>query len=68
MKRILDPEFRYTPSFETDIRRTFERIRRERSTPNGLHNRLDAVPGVARDVDGNGVVRWLKRRKLAVEK
>jgi hypothetical protein len=29
MKSILDPSFRYTPSFETDVRRTFERIRRE---------------------------------------
>ena len=38
MKRILDADFRYTPSFGTDIRRTFERIRRERSAPNGSHN------------------------------
>lgn len=30
MKRILDPEFRYVPSFDTDVRKTFERIRRER--------------------------------------
>ena len=30
MKRILDPEFRYRPSFATDVRETFERIRRER--------------------------------------
>jgi hypothetical protein len=29
MKRILDPSFRYTPSFETDLRRTFEKIRRQ---------------------------------------
>jgi hypothetical protein len=29
MKRILDASFRYTPSYGTDIRRTFERIRRE---------------------------------------
>jgi hypothetical protein len=29
MKSILDPSFRYTPSFETDVRKTFERIRRE---------------------------------------
>jgi len=27
---ILDRSFRYRPSFATDIRRTFERIRRER--------------------------------------
>ena len=29
MKRILDPAFRYVPSFETDVRKTFERARRE---------------------------------------
>ena len=29
MKSILDPTFRYTPSNETDIRKTFNRIRRE---------------------------------------
>ena len=26
---ILDPMFRYRPSFATDLRKTFERIRRE---------------------------------------
>ena len=30
MKRILDPSFRYRPSFATDLRKTFERVRRER--------------------------------------
>ena len=30
MKRILDPEFRYRPSYATDVRETFERARRER--------------------------------------
>jgi len=29
MKSILDPSFHYTPSVETDIRKTFARIRRE---------------------------------------
>jgi hypothetical protein len=29
MKTIFDPSFRYTPSHSTDVRRTFERIRRE---------------------------------------
>lgn len=28
MKTILDPSFRYTPSFNTDLRKTFARIRR----------------------------------------
>jgi hypothetical protein len=30
MKSILDPSFRYTSSTETDLRKTFARIRRER--------------------------------------
>jgi len=30
MKSILDPSFRYTASFDTDIRRTFARIREDR--------------------------------------
>jgi len=29
IKWIFDPSFRYTPSFATDVRKTFERIRRE---------------------------------------
>jgi hypothetical protein len=28
-RSILDREFRYRPSFATDVRKTFERIRRE---------------------------------------
>jgi hypothetical protein len=36
MKSILDPSFRYTPSIATDLRKTFERIRR------------DAMPGIAK--------------------
>jgi hypothetical protein len=30
-KTILDPAFRYTPSYGTDIRKTFERVRREQA-------------------------------------
>ena len=29
MKSILDPSFRYTSSLHTDVRKTFQRIRRE---------------------------------------
>lgn len=29
MKTILDPDFKYTPSHSTDLRKTFTRIRRE---------------------------------------
>jgi hypothetical protein len=28
MKHILDQSFRYKPSFDTDVKRTFERIRK----------------------------------------
>lgn len=29
MKSVFDSSFRYTPSFDTDVRETFERVRRE---------------------------------------
>ena len=32
-KSILDPAFRYRPSHATDLRETFERIRREMRQP-----------------------------------
>ena len=35
MKSILDPSFRYVPSHATDVRTTFERLRRERETTAG---------------------------------
>ena len=37
MKSILDPDFEYTPSVETDIRATFERVWRELDTREQLH-------------------------------
>jgi len=54
MKRILDARFRYTPSFETDIRRTFERIKRELAA-NGV------------DVDAQRARRRLERGEQAIE-
>jgi hypothetical protein len=35
MKSILDSSFRYTPSFDTDVRKTFERVRREQLVGRG---------------------------------
>ena len=42
MKHILDSSFNYRPSFDTDFRKTFEKVRRqqqtrerEQSKPNG---------------------------------
>lgn len=32
MKSILNPSFRYVPSHATDLRKAFERIRRERKS------------------------------------
>lgn len=32
MKSIFDSSFKYTPSFETDVQKTFDRIRRELQT------------------------------------
>ncbi len=32
MKSVLDPSFRYTKSIDTDLRKTFARIRREQTT------------------------------------
>ena len=29
MKHILDSDFRYRPSFDTDIKKTFEKVRRQ---------------------------------------
>lgn len=29
MKHILDSDFRYRPSFDTDLKKTFEKIRRQ---------------------------------------
>lgn len=42
MKSILDRSFRYVPSYETDLRKTFERIRKEREVKPSLVN-LDSV-------------------------
>jgi hypothetical protein len=32
MKHILDSSFRYRPSFDTDVRKTFEKVRRQQQT------------------------------------
>jgi len=37
MKSILDPDFVYTPSVETDIRATFERVWRELDVRDQTH-------------------------------
>ena len=49
MKRILDPAFRYRPSFATDVRETFARARREREGKEAQGQIADAqeVPSAA---------------------
>jgi hypothetical protein len=56
MKSILDPSFRYTPSVQTDVRKTFARIRRE------LREREQSKLG--HDVDGKLTVLAMHRRPL----
>ena len=51
MKSILDPSFRYTKSIDTDLRKTFARIRREQQRQ-------------AASAGGSGVVLTLGRRKV----
>ena len=54
MKSILDPSFRYTKSVDTDLRKTFARIRREQQKQARTH---------AADT-GTGVVLALGQRKV----
>jgi hypothetical protein len=54
MKSILDPSFRYTKSVDTDLRKTFARIRREQQRQVRTH---------AADA-GGGVVFTLGQRKV----
>ena len=53
MKSLLDPSFRYTKSIDTDIRKTFARIRREQQ------KQVRAQPG-----DAAGIVLPLGQRKI----
>ena len=42
MKSILDPSFRYTSSVNTDIRKTFARIRRDQRKGDDVPVKTDA--------------------------
>jgi len=55
MKTIFDPAFRYTPSFNTDIRKTFARLRNEQRRA-----RRDVAPA---DTATNAEVIALDERK-----
>ena len=45
MKSILDPSFRYTASYDTDLKRTFARIRRDRvkAAPTSVRGHASAL-------------------------
>jgi len=43
MKSILDPSFHYVPSVETDLKRTFSRIRREMEKAKAQKQALDGA-------------------------
>lgn len=43
MKSILDPTFHYVPSVETDLKKTFSRIRREMEKAKAKNQALSAV-------------------------
>jgi hypothetical protein len=53
MKSLLDPSFRYTKSIDTDVRKTFARIRREQQKQARAHAG-----------EGAGVVLPMGQRKV----
>lgn len=57
MKSILDPSFRYTKSVETDLRKTFARVRRE------MRKQGQAAGNVT---DLTGKVLPIRQRKTAI--
>ena len=54
MKSILDPSFRYTASFNTDLQKTFARIRRD--------HRKDAEIAVQASADARAKVSSIVRK------
>ena len=58
MKSILDPSFRYKKSVETDLRKTFARIRRE------LRKQQQAHGGVSGETLRN--VHPIRQKKVAL--
>ena len=72
MKSILDPDFEYTPSAETDIRATFERVWRELDTRDQSHTSPgDDCNSVLLECNGELVdscsVKVLRVRKFSLD-
>ena len=42
MKHILDSAFQYRPSFDTDVRKTFEKVRRQQQARQREQNKPNA--------------------------
>jgi hypothetical protein len=45
MKRITDPDFKYTPSHATNLRKTFARVRREQELQRIEQERVEQERG-----------------------
>lgn len=45
MKSILDPTFHYVPSTQTDLRKTFSRVRREMARAKSVQATAHVSPG-----------------------
>ena len=56
MKHILDSDFRYRPSFDTDVKKTFEKIRRQQQLAKERQSKAEN--------DGQGQVKVLKLEQL----
>lgn len=59
MKRITDPSFKYYPACDTDIRRTFRRVERERKA------RAQMVVTTSREEQARRSVRDFHLRYIA---
>jgi len=63
MKSILDPSFRYTSSLHTDVRKTFQRIRREQQQQQQRNTPRPVVLGDGGG--GGGNVLAIQRRSVS---
>lgn len=62
MKSILDPSFRYTRSDQTDLRKTFARVRRDQLHPKPVTVKVDDRASQA-FADAGKKVTQLRNRK-----
>ena len=63
MRSVFDSSFKYTPSFETNVRKTFQRVRRQQAeTP----SRLVRVAPRCTSLPSNGMTNSQCNTKVAV--